>query len=744
MKKARAITAGLLWLAVSLSAQVITNQPGSGGPCTLTGTQTTGYILTATNNGTGCQWQTNGGASVDANTVKNAIFLTDGGTANAVTGTTTTAFPGAYASGQAVIFTANATNTTATTININSLGNKNLTKNGATALAAGNKVSGTVYLAVYDGTQFELINFTLLAADIPALTYLVPSNNLSDVGSAATARSNLGLGSAATQNTGTSGATLCLLNAAACGFSNSPTGPAPAQNDNSTKLAPTSYVDLAVSNSGALRFLISNNLSEGNAATMRTNLGFGNLTSNAVLKGQGTNFPLASGCTIDGSNNLTCPGSVTSGSGSGAAGALDIGQGTLPALGTTSISLLGPASVTSYGLLYPGTAPAANQFLLWGNPASGISTGVFTGFTSTNLTDTSNLVRNQGTNTGTSAMTLDMSASSSAAAFRLPNLAGASSTTAGVVSYDTTNKNVHFGGNGVDNIIPAVPSASVPVNGNCTKFSVVSNVVTLADAGAVCGTGGGGVTSVNTLTGAVALFAANPQTGTYQVLAADFSACKTITVASGTFTITLVASGSQPPSGQCIDVINYGTGVVTLARSGQNINGAAANLTGTAGSATAPTGWHVVSDGTNYVASVWATPAGGAQTGIVCASEVDTDQSTASSTYTDLATADTCTFTLAATSTVIIEYSADGYATAGGSGNADSNIVNIAGSDVVGTDGIVTYVCTTCEGRNFAGYIKSGLGAGSQTVKIRHKVASGSHTAHWLNRVLKVTIVSVP
>jgi hypothetical protein len=115
------------------------------------------------------------------------------------------------------------------------------------------------------------------------------------------------------------------------------------------------------------------------------------------------------------------------------------------------------------------------------------------------------------------------------------------------------------------------------------------------------------VTSVNTLTGAVTLFVANAQTSTYQVLAADFSACKTITVAAGTFTITLVASGSQPPSGQCIDVINYGSGVVTIARSGQNINGGTASLTLPAASATAPTWSHVVSDGANYEASLVTT-----------------------------------------------------------------------------------------------------------------------------------------
>lgn len=101
------------------------------------------------------------------------------------------------------------------------------------------------------------------------------------------------------------------------------------------------------------------------------------------------------------------------------------------------------------------------------------------------------------------------------------------------------------------------------------------------------------------------LFVTNAQTATYQVLAADFTGCKTIPVTSGTFTITLVASGSQPASGQCIDIINYGSGVVTVARSGQNINGGTASLTIQAGTQAAPNGAHVVSDGTNYEMQLW-------------------------------------------------------------------------------------------------------------------------------------------
>lgn len=103
----------------------------------------------------------------------------------------------------------------------------------------------------------------------------------------------------------------------------------------------------------------------------------------------------------------------------------------------------------------------------------------------------------------------------------------------------------------------------------------------------------------------------NPQSATYQVLASDFTQCKEITVPSGTFTITLVASGSQPANGQCIDIVNYGTGVITVARSGQNINGAAANLTLAAGSASAPTAMHITSDSSNYFAELFGTSSGG-------------------------------------------------------------------------------------------------------------------------------------
>jgi len=74
-----------------------------------------------------------------------------------LTGTLTPALA-AYATGNKFSFIAAATNTGAATININSLGAKSITKQGSTALSAGDIVSGQIYIIEYDGTRFQLIN----------------------------------------------------------------------------------------------------------------------------------------------------------------------------------------------------------------------------------------------------------------------------------------------------------------------------------------------------------------------------------------------------------------------------------------------------------------------------------------------------------------------------------------------------------------------------------------------------------
>lgn len=82
-------------------------------------------------------------------------------------------------------------------------------------------------------------------------------------------------------------------------------------------------------------------------------------------------------------------------------------------------------------------------------------------------------------------------------------------------------------------------------------------------------------------------------------------------VSTGTFTITLPAVGSVPTNGRHIDIVNYGGGVITVSPNGQTLNGSASNITISAGSASAPNGVRVWSDGTNYEAAMWPGSTGG-------------------------------------------------------------------------------------------------------------------------------------
>lgn len=63
----------------------------------------------------------------------------------------------AYATGQKFSFVSNGANTGTVTLNINAIGAKSVTKDGTTALAADDIVSGAVCVVVYDGTQFQLV-----------------------------------------------------------------------------------------------------------------------------------------------------------------------------------------------------------------------------------------------------------------------------------------------------------------------------------------------------------------------------------------------------------------------------------------------------------------------------------------------------------------------------------------------------------------------------------------------------------
>lgn len=90
----------------------------------------------------------------DGSLVKGTV----GGTGDAITLTLAPAIT-AYAAGQEFSFIATAANTTAVTVNVNSVGAKNLRKGtGATALIANDLTIGQVVKIYYDGTQFQMLS----------------------------------------------------------------------------------------------------------------------------------------------------------------------------------------------------------------------------------------------------------------------------------------------------------------------------------------------------------------------------------------------------------------------------------------------------------------------------------------------------------------------------------------------------------------------------------------------------------
>lgn len=103
-----------------------------------------------------------GSALTDSCNLINLIYnigiyaSTVGGTVDAITLTPSPAIT-TYSAGQEVLFIASGANTGATTVNVSGLGVKSITKNGATALSAGDIASGAMVRIVYDGTRFQKI-----------------------------------------------------------------------------------------------------------------------------------------------------------------------------------------------------------------------------------------------------------------------------------------------------------------------------------------------------------------------------------------------------------------------------------------------------------------------------------------------------------------------------------------------------------------------------------------------------------
>lgn len=84
----------------------------------------------------------------------------------------------AYAAGQEFKFVSAGANTGAVTLNIDSLGAKAVTKNGTTALAAGDIPSGAMVHVTYDGTRFQVTSVALASGSITTSGYTMTTARL--------------------------------------------------------------------------------------------------------------------------------------------------------------------------------------------------------------------------------------------------------------------------------------------------------------------------------------------------------------------------------------------------------------------------------------------------------------------------------------------------------------------------------------------------------------------------------------
>jgi hypothetical protein len=131
----------------------LTASVAKDGQTTMTGNLPMGtYKLTGLGNGSA---RTD---SVAVGQIEDGSFTyvgTVGGTADVITLTAAPAIS-SYTAGQTFRFIAGGTNTTAVTVAVSGLAAKDVTKQGSTALAAGDIQSGAIVSITYDGTRFQL------------------------------------------------------------------------------------------------------------------------------------------------------------------------------------------------------------------------------------------------------------------------------------------------------------------------------------------------------------------------------------------------------------------------------------------------------------------------------------------------------------------------------------------------------------------------------------------------------------
>jgi len=117
-----------------------------------------GMILAVVYDGTNGYFQMlHHGGNILVDDIANQTYAADAEASDAYVITLTPA-PSAYVAGMQVSFKANTANTGACTLNVNSLGAKDIVKGASSALETGDILSGQTVIVVYDGTNFSLSN----------------------------------------------------------------------------------------------------------------------------------------------------------------------------------------------------------------------------------------------------------------------------------------------------------------------------------------------------------------------------------------------------------------------------------------------------------------------------------------------------------------------------------------------------------------------------------------------------------
>lgn len=102
----------------------------------------------------------------DVQDQKSSYYPTVGGTADAITLTGASAAITAYAAGQRFTFKAAQTNTGAATVNVDSVGVKNIKGPAGAALAAGQILASAMVTIEYDGTDFQVQTVAPIAIEV--------------------------------------------------------------------------------------------------------------------------------------------------------------------------------------------------------------------------------------------------------------------------------------------------------------------------------------------------------------------------------------------------------------------------------------------------------------------------------------------------------------------------------------------------------------------------------------------------